>query len=229
MNLEDLASSRNRAGQSRAALPAAECTVSEGEQFSANVRMGEMESLKEAGSRGAGVRVLVGKHTGSAYTSDLTDEGIAQMVNSALELAKITTEDPYAGLPDQSELGKINDDLALLLAVGPRSRRPSTKIEWAKRAEAAAMSADPRITNSEGASCRHARWDDGIRQFTRIPRQLSNQQLLHLSRACRESRTGQWSAISGSVLRVALTASRIPKMSAAKRRSALFAVWALAK
>ena len=41
-----------------------ECTVSEGEQFSVNVRMGEVESLTEAGSRGPGVRVLVGKRTG---------------------------------------------------------------------------------------------------------------------------------------------------------------------
>ena len=36
----------------------AECTISEGEEFSASVRMREVERLKEAGSRGAGVRVL---------------------------------------------------------------------------------------------------------------------------------------------------------------------------
>ena len=94
LNLEDLASRSHRACARRAARRRAECTISEGEQFSANVRMGEIESLKEAGSRGAGVRVLVGKHTGSAYTSDLSREGIRQMVDSALELAKITTEDP---------------------------------------------------------------------------------------------------------------------------------------
>ena len=32
----------------------AECTISEGEEFSANVRMRELETLKDAGSRGAG-------------------------------------------------------------------------------------------------------------------------------------------------------------------------------
>ena len=37
----------------------AECTISEGSEFSANVRMGELETLKEAGSRGAGLRVLM--------------------------------------------------------------------------------------------------------------------------------------------------------------------------
>ena len=151
MNLEDLASRVIAQAKAKGAS-AAECTVSQGEHFSASVRLGEIESLKDAGSRGAGVRVLNGKHTGSAYTSDLTDEGIAHMVNSAIELAKITTEDPYAGLPDQAELGKLDGDLALFSQSVP-DLPASTKIEWAKRAEAAAMSADPRITNSEGGSC----------------------------------------------------------------------------
>ena len=33
----------------------AECTIAEGQEFSVNVRMREVETLKEAGSRGAGV------------------------------------------------------------------------------------------------------------------------------------------------------------------------------
>ena len=36
----------------------AECTIAEGAEFSANVRMREVENLKEAGSRGAGLRIL---------------------------------------------------------------------------------------------------------------------------------------------------------------------------
>jgi PmbA protein len=151
LNLEDLAGRVIALAKTKGAS-AAECTVSEGEHFSASVRLGEIESLKDAGSRGVGVRVLNGKHTGSAYTSDLSDEGIAAMVNSALELAKITTEDPYAGLPDEAELGKLQGDLALFSQSVP-DLPASTKIEWAKRAEAAAMSADPRIANSEGGSC----------------------------------------------------------------------------
>src|ERR1035438_6148520 len=72
----------------------AECTISEGDEFSANVRLREVETLKEAGSRGAGLRILRGRHTGSAYTSDLSADGIRHMVLSAIELAEITTEDP---------------------------------------------------------------------------------------------------------------------------------------
>jgi PmbA protein len=129
----------------------AECTISEGEEFSANVRMRELETLKEAGSRGTGLRVLIGKRMGASYTSDLSPEGIQQMVRSAIDLAGLTTEDPHAGLPEPGELGSINQDLQLFsneTAKLPTERR----IEIAKRAEAAALDLDPRITNSEGAS-----------------------------------------------------------------------------
>ena len=80
-----------------AGATAAECTIAEGDEFSANVRMRELETLKEAGSRAAGLRVLIGKRVGSSYTSDLGSEGIRHMVRSALEIAKISTEDPHAG------------------------------------------------------------------------------------------------------------------------------------
>jgi PmbA protein len=129
----------------------AECTISEGDEFSASVRMRELENLKEAGARAAGVRVLVGKHTGSAYTSDLTDAGIRHMVDSALELAKITTEDPHAGLPEPEELGSVTGDLDLFHNDIERLDTPF-KIEQAKLAECAALNFDPRIGTSEGAS-----------------------------------------------------------------------------
>lgn len=129
----------------------AECTVSEGDQFSVTVRLSDVETLTEAGSRGIGLRVLKGKCVGSAYTSDLTEAGIHQMVESAVELSRITTEDPYAGLPNASDLGQIETDLRLFEpSVG--ELRADWKIQQARDAEAAAMAADSRIVNSEGAS-----------------------------------------------------------------------------
>lgn len=129
----------------------AECTISEGSEFVAAVRLGEIEQLKEAGSRGAGLRILIGQRTGSSYTSDLTPEGIAHMVRSAIELAEITTDDPHAGLPDRDELGMFDGDLGLYSS-DVEALETATKIDIAKRAEAASMAVDPRISNSEGAS-----------------------------------------------------------------------------
>jgi PmbA protein len=129
----------------------AECTIAEGEEFTANVRMRELESLKEAGSRGAGLRILVGCRTGASYTSDLSAEGIEKLVRSAMELAEITTEDPHAGLPERDELGSIAGDLRLYSA-DVEGLETEVKVDLAKRAEEAALSFDARISNSEGAS-----------------------------------------------------------------------------
>jgi PmbA protein len=129
----------------------AECSLAEGDEFSVSVRKGEVESLKEAGSRGAGIRVLVGKRSGSSYTSDLSDEGIRTMVRAAVEIAAITSEDPWAGLPDDSEYGQLTSELSLYYD-DVAALTTADKIARAKEAEAAAFSADPRINNSEGAS-----------------------------------------------------------------------------
>jgi len=129
----------------------AECTISEGEEFSSNVRMREVENIKEAGSRGAGLRILIGKRTGSSYTSDLSRDGVDRMVKSAIELADLTTEDPHAGLPDPDEFGSVTGDLQLY-SPGVAALDTGTKIETARRAECAALDFDPRISNSDGSS-----------------------------------------------------------------------------
>jgi PmbA protein len=129
----------------------AEAAVREGDEFSVNVRLGQVETLKDSGSRGLGLRVFLGKRSASASTSDLTAEGIRQLVDGALELAKITEEDPCSGLAESSEFGSVPDDLRLY-DEDVYSLPGAERIEWARRAEAAALAADPRITNSDGGS-----------------------------------------------------------------------------
>ncbi|HEY3739392.1 MAG TPA: metallopeptidase TldD-related protein, partial [Bryobacteraceae bacterium] len=129
----------------------AECTISEGSRFETTVRMGEVENIKDAGSRAAGIRVLEGKRAGSAYTSDLSDDGIRHMVRSAIEIAGIASEDPMAGLPEESDLGQLAGDLQLYHE-DTLNVPAGERIQWAKHAERAALDADPRITNSEGGS-----------------------------------------------------------------------------
>jgi PmbA protein len=129
----------------------AECTISEGEEFDATVRMRQLETLKDAGSRGAGLRVLVGRRVGSSYTSDLSADGIRKLVMQAMENAEITSDDPFAGLPDAAELGMIEGDLKLY-SDDILSLDTPFRIQQALQAEEAAFAADARITNSEGAS-----------------------------------------------------------------------------
>ena len=129
----------------------AEAVVREGDEFSVNVRMGQVETLKESGSRGLGLRVFLGLRSASTSTSDLTPDGIRQLVEGALALAKFTEEDPFTGLPETAEFGSIPGDLHLYYDDVYSLEGPE-RIEWARRAEAAALAADPRITNSDGGS-----------------------------------------------------------------------------
>ena len=129
----------------------AEAVVREGDEFSVNVRMGQVETLKESGSRGLGLRVFLGTKSASTSTSDLTPDGIRQLVEGAMALAKVTEEDPFTGLPETAEFGAIPDDLHLFYDDVYSLSGPE-RIAWARRAEAAALAADPRITNSDGGS-----------------------------------------------------------------------------
>src|ERR1700687_3970461 len=130
---------------------AAECVIREGDEFSTVVRLGQVETLKESGSKAIGMRVFYGKRAASTYSSDFSRAGLDRMVNSAMELAKITSEDPYGGIPEASQLGSVAGDLDLYSA-DVYSLPGEERISYARRAEKAALDYDPRIKNSEGGS-----------------------------------------------------------------------------
>jgi PmbA protein len=130
---------------------AAECVVREGDEFSTLVRLGQVETLKEAGSRAVGVRVFRGRRSASTYSSDFSREGLDRMLNSALELAKITSEDPFSGIPEPAQLGSLSGDLDLYSS-DVYSLPGEERINYARRAESAALAVDPRIKNSDGGS-----------------------------------------------------------------------------
>jgi len=135
----------------RAGATAAEAVAREGNEFSTVVRLGQVETLKESGAKVLGVRVFHGQRAASTYTSDFSPAGLDQLVSSAVSLARITSEDPVSGLPQPSELGKLDADLDLYYQ-DVYSLSTEQRIEYARRAEKAATSADARIQNSEGGS-----------------------------------------------------------------------------
>lgn len=134
----------------------AEVVAYEGDEFNVHVRLGEVEQLTEAGSRGMGLRVFFGteggQRTASTSTSDLSEAGLARMVASAVELARVTGADPFAGLPERDALGHQDAaEQALYFPDAVLIPAPE-RIEMARQCEAAAMGADARIQNSRGAS-----------------------------------------------------------------------------
>jgi PmbA protein len=134
----------------RGGASAADATVHEADDFSTALRLGKIESLKEAASKALGLRVFLGVRSATSFSSDFSAPSLERLVERTIAMARVTSEDPASGLPEAALLGRHEGDLALFSPdVGELS--PETRIEYARRAEAAALGADPRIKNSEGA------------------------------------------------------------------------------
>lgn len=135
----------------KAGASAADVVVREGDEFTATLRMKEIESLKEAASKALGLRMFRGTRSASSYSQDFSPRALDRLVERTLAMASATSEDPAAGLVEREQLGQYKGDLALFF---PEVARLSTgeRLDWARRAEEAALSADPRIKNSEGST-----------------------------------------------------------------------------
>jgi PmbA protein len=139
----------------------AEAVGFESEEFAVKVRLGQVEELVESGSRALGLRVFFassargnegvsGMRTASTSTSDLSPDGIARLISGAVELAKVTGVDPFAGLPERAEFGSNDVEAQALYFDDVDEISAEQRIEIARRCEAAAMSFDARIQNSKG-------------------------------------------------------------------------------
>ena len=132
----------------------AEAVVYEGDEFSTRVRLGQVETLKESGSRAVGLRVFIasGKanRTASTSSSDFSAESIDRLVSGAVTLARITSEDPFAGLPEEGEFGQHDVAAQHLYFDDVNLQPPADRIRIARDVEAAAMAFDTRIQNSGG-------------------------------------------------------------------------------
>jgi PmbA protein len=137
----------NRAMSSGAT--AADVTVHEADEFSTALRLGQIEKLKEAASKALGLRVFRGMRSASSFSSDFSTGSLESLVTRTLAMAQVTSEDPAGGLPEASLLGRHEGDLELY-SEDVAELSTDDRIDWARRAEQAALSTDPRIKNSEG-------------------------------------------------------------------------------
>lgn len=150
-NLLDLADDLVSRARKRG-VDVAEAIARAGSELSVKVRLGEAELIEEAGHRAVGMRVMKGKRVALTSTSDLTPAGLARFLDDALELCELSQEDPFAGPADPDLLARgALPELDLYDAAGG-SVGADEALTRAKAAEKAALDADPRITNSEGAT-----------------------------------------------------------------------------
>ena len=108
---------------------AAEVVAMDGSEFSTVVRLGEVETLKESGSKGIGVRVFFGQRAASTYSSDLTPAGVKQMVESALALARSpAAKTRLAGFPRLRTWANWMAISGCTTTMCTRSQRPTASI-----------------------------------------------------------------------------------------------------
>ncbi|MCX6639540.1 MAG: TldD/PmbA family protein [bacterium] len=124
--------------------------LEKGRESEVDVRMGELETLKQATSKGLGLRVYCGNRLGFAYTSDFDKKSLSNFAKRTVEMAQEISPDPNNVLPPTPKVPSYPD----LDLYDPEVA--SIPIEWklktAKEMEAIAMAYDKRITNSNGAS-----------------------------------------------------------------------------
>ncbi len=124
--------------------------ASEGCGLSVSVRKGELETVERNRDKSLGVTVYKGQHRGNASTSDFSEAAIRRTVEAAWDIARFTAADPIAGLPDADDIAQAHEQPDLDL-FHPWALTSEVAAQMALACEAAALSTDRRITNSEGA------------------------------------------------------------------------------
>ncbi len=127
----------------------AEAGLSVSQGLSVATRMGSVETIEHQQDNGLGISVYIGRHKGSASTSNLDAEAVRKTVEAACDIARYTSEDPCTGLADAELMAREMHDLDLY---HPWNLQPQAVIDLALECENAALAYDKRIVNSDGAS-----------------------------------------------------------------------------
>ena len=127
----------------------AEVAVTKVSGLSVSTRLQEIENVEFTNDGALGISVYMGQQKGNASTSDLSEGAIRNAVEAALAIAKYTSPDDCTGLADKDLMAFDAPDLELYHAADVDVDKAT---ELALQAEKAALEADERIVNSNGAS-----------------------------------------------------------------------------
>ncbi len=117
-------------------------------------RLGKMEDVERSETTDLGLRCLVGRRQAVISTTDRSAEGLKELVERCVFMAKNAPEDPYCGLAPAEKLAtSVRDDLELDDGSDPSAEALT---ERAAECEAAAL-AIKGVTNSSGAGASFGR------------------------------------------------------------------------
>jgi PmbA protein len=132
----------------RAGADAADAVAVRSVALSVEVRDGAVEESERSESDDFGLRVLIGKRQAVVSSNDVRVDAIPALAERAVAMARVSPEDPFAGLAEKQQLARDFPDLDLLDSAMPTVERLE---ELARTAEVAGL-AVPGVSKSAGAS-----------------------------------------------------------------------------
>jgi PmbA protein len=144
--LTDLAE-RLVAAAHRAGADAADAVAVRSVSLAVEVREGAVEESERSEGDDVGLRVFVGRRQAVVSTNDIGAD-VTQLAERAIAMARVTPEDPFAGLADPALVARNIPDLDLL---DPDLPTVAVLERRARRAEEAALAVEG-VTKSGGAA-----------------------------------------------------------------------------
>ena len=130
----------------RAGADAADAVAVRSRSKGVTVRLGKVESTEASESDDISLRVFLGQRVASVSATAASDP--VSLAQRAVAMAKVSPEDPYQGLADETQLAKDTIDLDLF---DPTELSADQLREAALEAEQAALAVEG-VTNSGGSS-----------------------------------------------------------------------------
>jgi PmbA protein len=131
-----------------AGADAADAVAVRGISQSVEVREGSVEESERSEGDNIGLRVFVGRRQAVVSTNDLSDDGIDNLAERAVAMARVAPEDRFAGLAEPELLARDIPDLDLL---DPELPAVEQLEQMARTAESAGLAVKG-VSKSGGAS-----------------------------------------------------------------------------
>src|SRR4051812_37150868 len=151
----DLVSALNKQG-----ADAADVYIVSSTNFTSTVRLGKIERLQQATSKGLGIRVIKNGAMANTFTTDFADRAVKDLARETMEIVKISNSDKANGLAPKELLGSYDGKLTLF-DESLAKLAPEKKVELVRAAEDAGLKYDKRVKNGNGSS-----WNDTRGQVT---------------------------------------------------------------
>lgn len=128
--------------------------------FNTTVRLGKIERLQQATSKGLGMRIIKNGAMANTFTTDFAERAVADLARETLEIVKVSNADMSNGLAPKELLGSYEGKL-MMFDESLAKLTPEQKLEFVRTAEDVGLKYDKRITNGNSS-----RWNDSRNQVT---------------------------------------------------------------